>query len=195
MATLTDVINIDQPIKRRKTLLLDTLLVLGGSLFIALMAQFAFPVPFSPIPLTLQTLGVLLVGGILGSKKGALAVIAYLIEGGMGLPFFAGGVGGFAKLFGPSLGYQIGFIVAAFVVGFLLKKGWRRHFWLTLDAFALGTIIILSLGALYLSLFVGLENALRIGVYPFIIGDSLKVVVASMLIPSGWKLVHYFKRH
>src|SRR5690625_2355065 len=106
----------------------DCLCVLAGSLFLALMAQLSLYLWFSPIPLSLQSFAVLMIGALLGSKRGALAIVAYRFEGGLGLPFFAGGSAGFAVLAGPSGGYFFGFILCAFLVGYLLERGWKKRY-------------------------------------------------------------------
>jgi biotin transport system substrate-specific component len=161
----------------------DVLCILGGSLFLALMAQFSIPLWFTPVPITLQTLGVMLLGALLGSKRGALAVLMYLGEGALGFPVFAGGSGGLAILAGPRGGYLFGFVISAFIIGFLLEKGWKKSHRLTLAALAIGTAVTFGLGALWLSFFVGGKNALVMGVYPFLIGCTLKIFIAKVLIP------------
>lgn len=171
----------------------DLLCVVGGSLFLALLSQLAIQLWFTPVPITLQTLGVMLIGALLGSKKGAFSVLLYLVEGGLGLPFFAGGSSGIGVFLGPTGGYLVAFILAAYLIGWLLERGWKENYKLTLVALCLGTLVIWGVGALWLSLFVGISQALMLGVYPFVIGCSLKMIIATALIPSGWKAIHYFK--
>ncbi len=120
--------DIFRPSVRRYAGVYDAALILGASLLIALSARIAVPVPFSPAPITGQTLAVLLVGALLGSRRGALSVLAYLAEGAMGLPVFAGGGAGILWLLGPTGGYLFGFIAAAFVTGWLAERGWDRRF-------------------------------------------------------------------
>ncbi len=165
------------------------LCVLAGSLFLGVMAQFSIPLWFTPVPITLQTFGVLMVGGILGSKRGALAVMAYLAEGAFGLPVFAGGVAGPAALMGPTGGYLLAFVGAAFLVGWLIERGWKQSYLLTVVALTLGTLTILIVGAAWLGFYVGAGNALTLGVYPFLIGGACKIAAAALLIPKGWKLL------
>lgn len=156
------------------TVAYDALTVLGGSLFIALLSQISIPLIFSPVPLTLQTLAVLLVGSLLGPKKGVLAVLTYLAESALGLPFLAGGAFGMASLCGATGGYLIGFVFAAYVVGVFKEK---------MAGFALATALIWFFGALWLSLFVGsLSTALLLGVVPFIATDLLKALVAKWIL-------------
>ena len=179
-----------RPTMRRSALLYDAALVLGASLVIAMSAQVAIQLPFSPVPITGQTMAVLLVGALLGSRRGALAVLAYIAEGLAGLPVFAGGAAGLARLFGPTGGYLVGFVAAAFLVGWLAERGWDRRFGTTLAAMTLGNLVIYSVGAVWLAVFVGgLSGAWSLGVLPFLPGDTLKIVLAAVLLPGGWKLL------
>ncbi len=116
-----------RPSIRRWTLLYDIALIIGGSLFIALSARISIQLPTSPVPITGQTLAVLLVGIGFGSRRGFLSVLLYLIEGGAGLPFFAGGTSGIGRLPGPTGGYLLGFLVAVFLVGLLAERGWDKR--------------------------------------------------------------------
>ena len=179
-----------RPTMRRSALLYDAALVLGASLVIALSAQVAIQLPFSPVPITGQTMAVLLVGALLGSRRGALAVLAYIAEGLAGLPVFAGGAAGLARLFGPTGGYLVGFVAAAFLVGRLAERGWDRRFGTTLAAMTLGNLVIYGVGAVWLAVFVGgLSRAWSLGVLPFLPGDAIKIVLAAVLLPGGWKLL------
>lgn len=179
-----------RPTVRRSALLYDAALVLAGSLLIALSAQVAILLPFSPVPVTGQTLAVLLVGALLGSRRGSLAVMTYIAQGLVGLPVFAGGAFGLARLFGPTGGYLIGFVAAAYLVGLLAERGWDRRVLTTAAAMALGNVVIYAIGALWLAPFVGgLDKALAAGVLPFIPGDLLKIGAAALLLPAGWKLL------
>jgi biotin transport system substrate-specific component len=165
---------------------------LAGSWLIALSAQVAIPLPFSPVPVTGQTLAVLLVGALLGSRRGSLAVLAYIAQGLAGLPVFAGGALGMARLLGPTGGYLVGFAAAAFLVGLLAERGWDRRVLTTAAAMILGNLVIYAIGALWLAPFVGgLEQALATGVLPFIPGDLVKIVAAALLLPAGWKLLRW----
>lgn len=167
----------------------DTSLVVGGSIVIALCAQAVIHLPFSPVPITLQTLGVLLIGALLGSKRGALCILAYLTEGVTGLPVFAGGKFGVAILLGPTGGYLLGFVVAAFVVGWLTERGWDRRYWTTVIAMISGTVLIYVFGLIWLANFVSNEMLWKAGLLPFIPGAVIKISLAAVLLPTGWKII------
>lgn len=169
------------------SLLQSTLLVVAGSLLIAGAAQIQIPLPFSPVPITLQTLAVLLIGATLGAKRGALSVALYLAEGSLGLPFFAGGTAGIASLLGPRGGYLVGFVAAAGLVGWLIERGAGRTFARAVGAFALGQLVIYALGVSWLAQFLGLNQAILAGVVPFLVGDALKIAVAASTLPFAAK--------
>lgn len=171
----------------------DFVLILMGSLFAALTAQIAVPLPFSPVPVTGQTLGVLLVGALLGSRHGALSLLTYLGEGALGLPVFAGGTGGLARLAGPTGGYLMGFVAAAFLAGWLCQRGWDRRLPTAAMAMLLGNAIIYLFGLPWLAHFVGPDKVLALGLLPFIPGDLLKLVLATLALPGGWALVRRVK--
>jgi biotin transport system substrate-specific component len=179
-----------RPSVRRQAAIYDVVLVLGASLFIALAARIAVPLPFSPVPVTGQTLAVLLVGALLGSRRGALSVLAYLTEGAMGLPVFAGGAAGVSRLIGPTGGYLLGFVIAAFLTGWLAERGWDRRFATTLAMMGMGNAAIYLLGLPYLASFVGVGHVLALGLYPFVVGDIAKSILAALLLPSAWKLLN-----
>lgn len=178
-----------RPCGRNSALAYDAACVTGGSLFVALSAQFAFPLPFSPVPVTGQTLAVLLAGVLLGSRLGSLCLLAYLMEGTAGMPVFSGGMAGLARLAGPTGGYLIGLVPAAFVTGLLAEKGWDRRFATTALAMLAGNAVIYFFGLSRLAAFAGSGNVLALGLYPFIPGDIFKLFLAVALIPSGWKLL------
>ena len=163
------------------------LLIVAGSLFVALSAQ--IEIPMWPIPITMQTLAVLLVGGVLGSRLGALSLLAYLFEGAIGLPVFAGGGGSLAYFAGPTTGYLIGFVVAAFVVGWFCERGWDRKVGTAVFVMLIGTATIYLFGLPWLAQFTGIEKVLQLGFFPFIPGDILKALVAAIALPIGWKLL------
>jgi biotin transport system substrate-specific component len=165
-------------------------LVVAFSLFIALSAQVVIPLPFTPVPITLQTFAVLLTGALLGSRLGALALVAYLLEGAAGLPFFRGGNGGWLYLaLSPTAGYLLAYPLAAFITGWLAERGWDRKFVTAAAAIGIGSIVILFGGWLGLLRFYPAEQAFALGVAPFIIGDILKIALAAAALPSGWALL------
>lgn len=153
-----------------------------GSILLALLARLSFPVPFSPIPITGQTFGILLLGAMLGKRLGTITVITYIIEGAIGLPVFAGGSTGLLYLFGPTGGYIIGFIPAVFLVGYLCEKGWNKHFISAITSMTLGTMMIFVFGVSWLAVGTGLQTALQIGATPYIPGAIIKISVASVMI-------------
>jgi biotin transport system substrate-specific component len=165
----------------------EVALILGGSLLIALSAQLQVVLPFSPVPITGQTFAVLLLGALYGSRRGPATVVTYLALGAMGLPVFAGGTFGAARLVGPTAGYLVGFLAAAFVVGFLSERGWDRKPWTTAVSMLLGNGMIYVAGVLWLSRFVGWQAVLSTGVLPFLAGDALKIALATILLPTCWK--------
>ncbi len=189
---MTIAVTVTRKIGIRPSILTDAALIVLGSLLVAALAQVRILLPFTPVPITGQTFAVLLIGAVLGSKRGAAAIGLYLAEGALGLPFFAGGVG-WAALAGPTGGYLLGFIAAAFAVGLLTERGLDRRLTTALPAFLLGAVVIYTFGVLGLARFVGLQNAFTAGVAPFIVGDALKVVLAGSLLPAAWKFVQGFE--
>ncbi|MFN3762417.1 MAG: biotin transporter BioY [Anaerolineae bacterium] len=167
----------------------DAVLVLTGSVLIGLMAQVAIPLPFTPVPVTGQTFGVLLVGALLGSRRGALSLVLYLLEGIAGLPVFAGGSSGPARLLGPTGGYLLGFVAGAWVTGWLCERGWDRRMPAAALAMLIGNLVIYLFGLPWLATFVGPEKALMMGLWPFIPGDLLKLALAALALPTAWRLV------
>lgn len=162
-------------------------LVLAGSLVIAASAQVA--VPMWPVPATMQTFGVLLVAAALGARLGFAAAILYLLEGAMGFPVFAHLTGGAHKFFGPTGGYLLAFPVAALLVGYLSDLGLTRTFARTAMSMLAGTLLILSAGAIWLSLFFPAENAFITGFALFLPGCALKTLLAAAILPKAWRLV------
>ena len=165
-------------------------LVIGFSLLTALAAQIVIPI--GPIPITGQTFVVLLTGALLGPRLGALAMIAYLVEGSSGLPFFSGGHGGLLHLMGPSGGYLIAFPAAAYITGAFAEHGWDRRFLTAAAAMAVGSAIIMLSGWAWFSVVMHTSPMLTLyaTVIKFIPGDIIKISLAAAVLPSGWKLVH-----
>jgi biotin transport system substrate-specific component len=164
-------------------------LVIAFSLLTALAAQVVIPFPL--VPITGQTFAVLLTGALLGSRLGALAMIAYLIEGASGLPFFYGARGGLQHLLGPTAGYLWSFPAAAFVTGLLAERGWDKRFVTAAAAMALGSLVILLGGWAWLSRFMPASVALHEGVTRFLVGDVVKIALAAAVLPSGWALLRH----
>jgi biotin transport system substrate-specific component len=167
----------------------DTALVLGGSLLIALAAQIQIVLPFSPVPATGQTFAVLLIGALYGSKRAPATVVTYIVLGIFGLPVFAGGGAGIARMAGPTAGYLVGFAAATCVVGLLSERGWDRRSSTTAASMIIGNGIIYIFGIAWLSRFVGWEAVLSAGFVPFIAGDALKIALATILLPTGWRVI------
>ena len=174
----------------RAGVLRDVALILGASLVTAMAARIAVPVPWSPVPLTGQTFAVLLTGAVLGARRAVLAQALYLIEGAMGLPFFAGGLGGPLVLAGPTGGFLLAFPLAAGVTGLLAERGWDRRFGTTLAAMLLGSAVILVSGLAMLSRFVPADRLLAAGLLPFLPGDVLKAAAAALALPVAWRFAN-----
>lgn len=165
-------------------------LVIVFSLFIAAAAQFAIHI--GPIPITGQTFAVLLTGALLGSRLGAAAVIAYLIEGAIGLPFFApGGAPGILRFFGPTGGYLVAFPAAAFVTGAFAEHGWDKNYPQAVAAMAIGSVIIFLGGWAWYSVVMNTAPvaAFQIAVLPYLAGDVIKIALAAAVLPTGWALL------
>jgi biotin transport system substrate-specific component len=167
------------------------ILVVAFSLLMALSAQFVIPLPWTPVPVTGQTFVVLLAGALLGSRLGALAMIAYLIEGASGLPFFRAGGGGMAYLLAsPTTGYLLSYPLAAFFVGLLAERGWDRRYLSAAAAMTVGSGLILLGGWAWLTLwFKTTSDAFHAGVMPFLLGDAIKIALAAAALPSCWMIV------
>ncbi len=174
---------------RTASWLRDVFLIVLGSLFVAALAQVEIPLLFTPVPITGQTFGVLLVGAALGSKRGAASLILYLAEGAIGLPFFAGGAHGLTVLTGATAGYLVGFIGAAYVTGWLAERGLERSVRTSFIPFLIGTVIIYACGVAWLTVLVGsFGEAVKLGLVPFIIGDIIKWIAAALALPAAWNL-------
>lgn len=181
-----------RPQIKREAFLYDMVLVIGASIFIALSAQIAFNVPFSPVPITGQTLAVILTGSILGSRRGSLAVIAYLLEGISGLPVFAQAQFGLIHLLGPTGGYLLGFVPAAFICGLLAEFGWGKTIFSVLGMMTVGTMVIFICGLSWLMIFFGNDNVLVVGFYPYVSGAVIKIVLAAIVFRLGWHALDKF---
>jgi biotin transport system substrate-specific component len=163
-------------------------LVVGGAAFVGLTAQVVVPLPFSPVPLSLQTFSVLLVGAVLGSRRGVVSMALYLLAGAAGVPWFSQQQSGWAF---ASFGYVVGFVLAAYLVGRLAERGADRTVLRTAGLMVLGNLAIYAVGVPGLMLIAGMDlgKALLLGVVPFLLGDALKIALAAGLLPATWKLV------
>jgi len=175
----------------KATWLRNTLAVIAGSMLLTLSAKAA--IPFFPVPMTLQTLVVLALGMALGPRLGAAAVIAYLAQGAVGLPVFAGtpekGIG-LAYMLGTTGGYLVGFVLAAFATGYLAERRWDRSVLTTIAAMVIGNAIIYACGLAWLGTIVGWDKpVLAWGMTPFLLGDLAKVLIAAAVLPTIWKML------
>ena len=182
----TMVVAVAAPLNRVRSVAL----VVAFSLLVALAAQVVVPLPWTPVPLTAQTFAVLLTGALLGPRLGALALVAYLVEGASGLPFFVGGAGGLQHFQGATAGYLFAFPAAAFVTGYLAERGWDRRFLTAAAAMAVGSLVILACGWAWLALLLrSAGDAFRLGVAPFVVGDIIKIALAAAALPTGWAIL------
>jgi biotin transport system substrate-specific component len=162
-------------------------LVVLGTMLLAISAQ--IQVPFWPVPMTMQTFMVLIIGATYGWRLGGMTVAAYLVEGAVGLPVFAQFSAGAHVLVGPTAGYLAGFVAAAMLTGYLAERGFGRNLATALISFAAGTVVIFVFGLAWLSSLIGIEGAITHGLMPFILSEPTKVALATLLLPSCWKLV------
>jgi biotin transporter BioY len=174
-------------------LLWDVTLICGFACITALFSQISFWIGL--VPITGQTFAVLVAGAFLGSKKGALSQVAYIAIGATGIPFWfaVGGPLGVARIVGPTGGYLIGFIVAAFIIGLLVERGWGRGLGKSILAMIIGSISIYLFGLSWLTNFVHYNNVLQAGFYPFIVGDCVKIVLAALALPIGTSIIRHIK--
>jgi biotin transport system substrate-specific component len=174
----------------RSSTLTNVLLVVGGAALVALCAQVSIKLPFTPVPVTGQTFGVLLVGAGLGPISGAASLGLYLVAGLVGAPVYADGAHGWDVIVSASGGYLIGFILAASLTGWLASRAWDRHFRSASSAMLAGNVVIYMVGLPWLAwqLHTNLETTLEYGLYPFVIGDLLKLYLAAVVLPGAWRL-------
>jgi biotin transport system substrate-specific component len=169
------------------------LLALAGSALITLCTQISLPL--FPVPMTLQTFAVFLIGLTYGWRLGGITVALYLLEGALGLPVFSGGKGGMLVFMGPTAGYLVGFLLAATACGWFAERGFDRSYFKLLVALLLGNVLLYVPGLLWLGTLIGWDKpVLEYGLYPFISGDLLKIAMAVLLLPTAWKVVNRFKQ-
>ncbi len=164
-----------------------TLLVLAGTALLALSAK--IQIPFYPVPMTMQTLVVVLIGAAMGMRLGVATILLYLAEGAAGLPVFAGPVAGLAYLSGPTAGFLLGFVLAAAAAGYLAERGWDRNLVGTFALMVLAASLIYLPGLLWLGALFGADIAITKGFLPFILGDLLKIALATVILPVLWKII------
>ncbi len=170
------------------TLVRDVLLVVGAAGFVGVLAQISIHLSFTPVPITGQTLGVLLAGTALGWKRGTAAMVLYGIAGLAGVPWFAGHSSGYV---GASFGYIIGFVLCAALCGYLAERGADRAVLKSVPAMVAGEIVMYGAGVLWLGVYlhIGLAKAIALGLTPFLAGDAIKAAIAAVLLPGAWRLV------
>jgi biotin transport system substrate-specific component len=175
----------------RTGLLVDVLLVVAGAGLVALAAQIEIPLGFTPVPISGQTFAVLLVGASVGPFLGASSLLLYFLVGLVGAPVYSGGDGGWEIVKGATGGYLVGFIVAAALTGWLAQRRWDRRFNSAVAAMLSGSVVIYLFGLPWLARTANLDltGTLEAGLYPFVIGDLIKLYLAGMLLPGAWRLV------
>jgi biotin transport system substrate-specific component len=181
------------PMRVRSRLAWRVLLAFAGSWLVAALAQIEITLPFTPVPITGQTLGVLLVGASLGSGLGAVSLGLYLAQGAVGLPFFSGGGSGVEvlRLSSATGGYLWGFIASAAVVGALAERRWDRSIRSSIGEMFLGELVLFAIAIPWLmqALDVSFTKALELGFTPFVVGDTIKLLAAAGLLPLAWRVV------
>lgn len=167
----------------------NMLLVIGASALIAIAAQIAIPMPFTPVPLTLQPLAVIFIGVALGSTRGAAAAALYLLEGFSGLPVFAQGHGGAIWLVGATAGFLYSYPLAAFVAGYISERGWGSSMLRAVTGMLLALGVIYLGGWSWLAMLTNAQTAFAAGVAPFVVADIVKVALGAMLLPKAQELI------
>jgi biotin transport system substrate-specific component len=168
--------------------------VLFVAVLTAAAAQLSFPLPFTPVPFTIQPMIVLIGAAALGSSLGAVSQIIYLTLGIVGFQVFAYSPDlpqGFARLAGPTGGYLMAYPIAAFVTGLLAERGFDRRYLTSIVAMGVGLSVVFLGGVLWIARTAGLQTALATGLYPFIIIDVIKVVAAGLVLPTAWKFLRH----
>ena len=175
-----------EEVSLKRRLLAYFVLAIIGSFLLIVSAK--VQLPFYPVPMTMQTLVVLLIGMTYGPYLAAVTISLYIIQGVMGFPVFAGG-GGIAYIVGPTGGYIIGFLISATFLGLLANRGWGKTWKTSAISMIAGVFIIFLSGISWLSVYIGFENAILKGFIPFIYADCLKIIIASFVMPTAWSFV------
>jgi biotin transport system substrate-specific component len=175
----------------RSTVASQISLILTGTVFLAVMAQIAFPIPGSPVPFTGQTLGVLLLGTAYGAGLGASTVAFYLLMGMAGAPIFSSGTSGIERIVGPTGGYLVGMFISSLVLGALAGRKWDQKIKTVIPTMIIGNLIIFAIGLLWLNQYTGQSWlwTFEKGFTPFIFGEIIKIAIASTALPAVWKYV------
>jgi len=175
----------------RSTVSTKIALVVGGVAFLALMAQIAVPVPGSPVPVTGQTLGALLLGSAYGASLGFTTIASYLLVGFIGAPVFASGAHGFSRITGATGGYLVGMLLASLITGYLAGRKWDQKIFTVIPTMLIGDLVIFSAGLLWLhhSLHASWATTFKFGFTPFILGEVIKIAIASTAMPTLWRFV------
>ncbi|MFM8366652.1 MAG: biotin transporter BioY [Candidatus Nanopelagicaceae bacterium] len=183
--------NLSATVLPRTSAISKGLLVFGGALFLAALAQVVIPVPGSPVPVTGQTLGVLLLATAYGANLGAATFALYLLIGLAGAPVFANQGHGIERLIGPTGGYLVGMLIASWVLGALAGRKWDQRFLSAITTMFIGNVIIFTFGLIWLHEYTGKDWAwtFSAGLTPFIFGEILKIVIAGTSLPALWKVV------
>ncbi len=162
-------------------------ILLFSTCFIACLAQVRIPLPYTPVPITGHSFAIMVIVGLFGTKNATYTVVIYLFEVIMGLPVLSGGGSGWFSLVGPTGGYIIGFIFQAYCTGIMIEKIKDYTYWKLFLAFAVGSCILLLVGTLYLSFFIGKNDAIACGFLPFIPGDMLKSLIAAYIFSRVYR--------
>src|SRR5438132_2937772 len=173
----------------QRSVLTHVFLVIGGSAIIAISAQIAIPIPFTPVPLTMSPLAVLLIGIALGSRRGAAAAVLYLLEGLSGLPVGAQGHGGPLWLIGPTAGYLYAYPFAAYITGWFSERGFAKGFTRAFVAMLIALAVIYLGGWSWLAIIIGPRAAFTMAIVPFVVADLAKIAIGAALLPYAQRLI------
>jgi biotin transport system substrate-specific component len=191
MPVTTSAVALPRTLVPQRSRLLDAVFVLGAAGLIALCAQISIPLPFTPVPITGQTFAVLLAGAALGTVRGSAGAGVYVLLGIAGAPVYAEHAHGWSIVTGASGGYLVAYPLAAALVGYLAERGWDRSFSSAVGAMLTGNVVIYAIGLPWLAvvLHTNLDKTLLYGLYPFVVGDLLKLYLAGAVLPAAWRLV------